>query len=312
MRAARSLRQQYSRQQQIAGHQGWRTPQILAWEPWLKTLWDAAVVGAGESRILMNDMQEVELWLQVLVKDEAATQTISVEGLAAQAHQAWQAMHRYRIEPRDLRNDDSIDATAFSRWVTELDKVCRRLQYLPVAQVESALAALVRAGKIPLPETIFLVGFDRTTPSQDFLIAALREAGCRVEMTDIESAGGTPATVPVIAFANTLEEEIESAAQWIRATLLENPNLRIGVITPSLAELRERIDTMFRRTLAPSSMDIHVANARLPYEFSLGTPLASHARGAHCHCNSRLARPIVTAGRHFLAVGAWRFRFRAI
>jgi hypothetical protein len=126
VRAARALRQQYSRQQQAAGHQGWRSPQILAWEPWLKTLWDAAVVCGAETRILLNNAQEGELWLQVLEQDEAGTQTISIAGLAGQAQQAWQAMHQYRIELREFRNDDNIDANAFSRWATELEKICRR------------------------------------------------------------------------------------------------------------------------------------------------------------------------------------------
>jgi len=273
VRAARALRQQYSRQQQLAGRQGWRTPRILAWDPWLKTLWDAAVVCGAETRVLLNDTQEIELWLQVLAQDEAARQTISVEGLARQAHQAWQAMHRYRIELRDFRNDDSIDAKAFSRWAAELDTVFRRSQYLSLSQVEIALAALVRTRKLPLPETIFLVGFDRTTPLQDLLISALRELGCQVESTELESSGDAHALASVIAFAGTLEEEIESSAQWIRATLLEDPGLRIGVVTPSLEGVRDRIDATFRRVLAPSSLNIHAANVRLPYEFSLGTPV---------------------------------------
>ena len=86
---------------------------------------------------------------------------------------------------------------------------------------------------------------------------ALRAAGCQVELTELESSSDERASNPVITFARTLEEEIESAAQWIRATLLENPNQRIGVVIPSLGEMRDRLDAVFRRVLAPSSMDIH-------------------------------------------------------
>jgi ATP-dependent helicase/nuclease subunit B len=273
VRAARALRYQYSRQRQVAGHQGWRSPQILAWEPWLKTLWDAAILRGAETRILLNNAQEGELWLQVLAQDEAGTQTISIAGLAQQAQQAWQAMHQYQIELREIRNDDNIDAQAFSRWAVELEKVCRRAQLLSSSQVESELTNLVRAGKLPLPETIFLVGFDRTTPAQNLLIDGLRAAGCRVELTELESSGDDGALSSVVTFARTLEEEIEGAAQWVRATLLENPNQHIGVVMPSLGDMRDRLDAVFRRVLAPSSMEIHAVNARLPYEFSLGTPM---------------------------------------
>ena len=273
VRAARAMRRQYGRQQQVAGHQGWRSPQILAWEPWLKTLWDAAILGGAETRILLNDAQEGELWLQVLAQDEASTQTISIVGLAKQAQQACQAMHQYRIELGAFRNNDNIDAKAFSRWAVELEKVCRRTQLLPFSRVESELANLVRARKVPLPEAIFLIGFDRTTPAQELLLDALREAGCQVEAIELESPGDERVLHSVITFASTLEEEIESGAHWVRATLLENPNQRIGVVMPSLGEIRDRLDAVFRRVLAPSSMNIHIANAQLPYEFSLGTPM---------------------------------------
>jgi ATP-dependent helicase/nuclease subunit B len=273
VRAARGLRQQYNRQQQAAGNQGWRTPQILAWEPWLKTLWDAAILAGTESRILLNEAQEAELWLQVLRQDEAGEQTLSIAGLATQAQQAWHAMHQYRIELRELRNDSSIDAQTFSRWVADLEKVYRRSSLLSLSQVEIALATVARTGNLSLPEAIFLVGFDRTTPSQELLIDALRERGCAVELTELELPGGERAVDPVIAYARTLEEEIASAAQWIRAALLENPRQRIGVVVPSLAETRDRIDAVFRPVLAPSSMDVHASNARLPYAFSLGTPM---------------------------------------
>ncbi len=273
VRAARALRQQYNRQQQAAGHHGWRTPQILAWEPWLKNLWDAAILRGAESRILLNDAQEAELWLQVLQQDEAGAQTMSIAGLASQAQQAWRVMHQYRIELRDVRNDGSIDAQAFSRWVVEMEEICRRSSLLPSSQVELALASAIRTGNLPLPEAFFLVGFDRTTPSQEFLIEALRAQGCQVERVEMEPPPTESSSDPIIVYAHTLDEEIASAGQWIRAALLKNPGERIGVVVPALKEMRDRIDAAFRRVLAPSSMDVHVLSPRLPYEFSLGTPM---------------------------------------
>jgi ATP-dependent helicase/nuclease subunit B len=272
VRAARGLRQQYQRQQQGAGNRGWRTPQILAWEPWLKTLWDAAILCGAESRILLNPAQESELWLQVLQQDEAGQQSMSVGGLATQAQQAWHAMHQYRIELRQVRNDSNIDAQSFSRWAAELEKTCQRSSLLSSSQVEVALATAARAGQLALPGKIFLVGFDRTTPSQELLIDALRGRGCAVELIEFDRIAG-PEIPAVLVYARTEEDEIASAARCIRATLVEDPKLRIGIVLPSLAEMRDRIDVVFRRILAPSSMDIHASNSRLPYEFSLGTPM---------------------------------------
>ena len=274
VRAARSLRRQYNYGQQAAGNKGWRTPQILAWEPWLDTLWDAAILSGAESRVLLTGVQEAELWRQILTRDEAAALTLSIDGLAEQAQRTWQAMQQYRIPLRDVRNEGSIDAQAFSRWVTEMEKVCRRSSFISPSQMEAALASAVGLGKIRLPEEIFLVGFDRTTPSQNLLIDALRTYGCDVQAVELDqTASATAPPAPGIAYALAQEEEIVYAAYWIRHALLEDPSQRIGVIVPEQAEMRDRIDAIFRRILAPSSMDVHASSARLPYEFSLGTPL---------------------------------------
>src|SRR5665213_3265770 len=147
VRAARLLRQQYNRGQQAAGNRGWRTPQILAWEPWLDTLWDAAILCGVESRVLLTGVQEAELWRQILTRDEAAALTLSIEGLAQQAQRTWHAMQQYQIPLRDVRKDGSIDAQAFSRWATEMEKVCKRSSFLSPSGMEAALASAVRSGK---------------------------------------------------------------------------------------------------------------------------------------------------------------------
>ncbi|MGH9617794.1 MAG: PD-(D/E)XK nuclease family protein, partial [Acidobacteriaceae bacterium] len=272
-RAARSLHQRYIQQQRSIGNRGWRTPQILAWEPWLKTMWDAAILSGVELRLLLNATQETELWRQVLARDESAAQTMSIAGLAEQAQQASEAAHRYQVDLHHVNSDGSIDSQAFSRWAAEVEKICRRSSLLPASQAETALARVVQAGKLRLPETIFLVGFDRVTPSQHILVEAIRVRGCDARLVELVPAGSQPSCEPAIVYAHTLDEEIDAAAHWIRTELFENPNQRIGVIVSALGEIRGHIDAAFRRVLAPSTMDVHVSPGRLPYEFSLGTPM---------------------------------------
>ena len=270
-RAARVLRQRYNQMQHLAGNRGWRSPQIFAWEPWLLTLWDVAVLCGVESRILLTAVQEAELWRQVLERDEAAVQTLSLTGLAEKGQRAWEAMQHYRISLKDVRGDGSPDARAFARWATELEKLCGKSSFLSSSAIEATLASAVQSDKLALPKAVFLVGFDRTTPSQKLLIDALHSRSCDVQ--EVELGRSRNAQVPAIVVARTLDEEIETAALWVRDALFENSSLRIGVIVPALTELRDRLDATFRRVLAPSSMDVHVARGRLPYEFSLGAPM---------------------------------------
>lgn len=272
VRAARALRQRYNQWRQTSGNPGWMTPQILAWEPWLGTLWDGLVLSGDETRVLLTEAQELQLWQKVLAQDEAAKQTLSTASLAEQAQRSWKEMHRYKIPLRSVRGDSNRDTQAFYIWATEIEKLCRASSFLSPSLLEAAIAQTIPSNTTSLPEEIFLVGFDRVPPSQTLLIEALDAAGCSVHFVELQHAD-TAAPEHAIVYASTLEEEIASAAWWIRSELLKNPMQRIGVIVPALAAVRDQIDAIFRHLLAPSSLDVLAPRTMLPYEFSLGTPM---------------------------------------
>ncbi len=255
VRAARALRQRYNHLQRAGGNAGWMSPQILAWEPWLEILWDAAVLCGAETRVILTDTQELELWHKVLAQDDDAKNTLSTAALAELAQQAWRQMHQYRVPAASLRRDSSLDVAAFSRWAGELEKICRRFSFLSPALIEAEIAKWISAKEISLPENIFLVGFDRVTPAQIFLIQTLAARGCSAQFVELRMSESAVSNC-AIAYARTTEDEIAATAHWIRDTLLANPGRRIGVIVPELEKMRGPIDATFRRVLAPSSMDV--------------------------------------------------------
>src|SRR6185312_10546780 len=116
------------------------------------------------------------------------------------------------------------------------------------------------------------IGFDRVTPSQALLSDALRKRGCDIRFVELAPPAARAAERAIVC-ARTVDDEIEAAAHWVRRRLLEEPGQQIGVIVPSLETMRSSIDATFRRVLAPSTMDIRARNMKLPYEFSLGTPM---------------------------------------
>jgi ATP-dependent helicase/nuclease subunit B len=269
VRAARALRQRYNGWQHAAGNAGWTTPPIQAWEAWLQNLWNSAVLCGIETRVLLSDVQELELWHKIIARDEAARFTFSVRSLAELAQSAWKEMQRHGIALRSLYGDSSVDVQAFYRWAMEFERLCRASSFLSASRLETAAVEWLSTDKIALPEQIFLLGFDRVTPAQAALIRALVANSCAVHQIALRP-GGT-AGDPVLVYTCTQQEEIAAAAHWIRNRLIANPSQRIGVIVPALAEVRDTIDTIFRHILAPSSMDIRATQAALPYEFSLGT-----------------------------------------
>lgn len=272
VRAARALQHHYDQWQHSSGNAGWKTPKILAWEPWLGTLWNAAILTGAETRVLLTEVQELELWQKVLAADDAAMRTFSTSTLAELAQHAWNQMHQYGISPALLRGDSSLDTKAFYRWAAEFEKTCRKSSLLSPSLLEAAIAQWISSSKTSLPEQLFLLGFDRVTPSQTLLINALTARGCSMQFVELQPTELVSSSRAIV-YARTLEEEIASAAHWARNTLLENPTQRIGIIVPALEELRGQIDATFRRILAPSSMDIRAQHVLLPYEFSLGSPM---------------------------------------
>ena len=273
LRAARSWRARYNETRKNTSCAGWVSPRILAWEPWLRSLWTAAVLAGAETRLLLSPAQEAQIWQKIVGQDETAQQTLSIAALAELAQQAFGQMANYKISLPQLRGDTSRDTQAFHAWTSTLLAECRRLSCIPAATLESELIKAIESGGIELPEEVFLVGFDRITPAQQLLIAAMQGRACSVGAVEVRNAI-SPAGAPPIVCARTLDEEIHCAAHWIRRELLARPEQRIGVLVPSSPEIRDKIDSTFRAILAPSRMNIHAPQSPLPYEFSLGTPMA--------------------------------------
>lgn len=272
VRAARALRTRYDQLQRKRDRTGWIAPRILAWEPWLHTLWNAAVLSGTENRVLLSPLQETTLWQYVLEQDETARQTLSYLGLAELAQQSYRALNLYGLSLRELRGSNDKDCAAFLSWADAFEARCRKSSFVTASQMESALAKLADKGFLTFPQEMYLFGFDRTHPSQTLLIEAMSRRNCTIHKLQLQSELAQRSQQTIVV-ARTLDEEIDLAAQWIRQKLLSSPHLRIGLIIPASGEIRNHIDARFRAVLAPSTMDVRVRNAPLPYEFSLGTPM---------------------------------------
>jgi probable DNA repair protein len=271
-RAARTLRQRYHHMQQAGGHAGWQTPPILAWSTWLNALWEAALLQGKIHHLLLTEFQELEQWRTVLSRDKTAQQTLSSDALAALAQKSFQQMQQYRIPLQRLRGDNTLDTASFFQWATQFQKLCRDNSYLSASQLEEALTKYISEEEISLPQKIFLVGFDRVPPTQSLLLDALRQRDCRVEVVELVPAQSVEIKKE-IRCASTAEQEIKAVALWARDRLMQQPNQQIGIVVPTLDTVRAPMESIFRRILAPSSMDVRSPSEDLPYEFSLGTPM---------------------------------------
>ena len=271
-RTARALHLRFAEEQRAQGHTVWPTPAIVDWDSWLRGLWRDHAFATPDSPTLLTPLQERVLWKRAQREDAALV--ISPDSMATLAMDAWSLLSAYKAHSTRRSAWDQADAERFRHWAAAFDQLCSRHGWLSASQLESALLPhLVDPAHIALPPEILLVGFDRLTPAQTDLLDAVRSRGVAISKVEPEPAS-VPAEGQRWIAATDLRQEIEACAAWARGILLENPAARIGVVVPSISAARGAIDRAFRRILEPVSQDIRQPAARLPWEFSLGQPLA--------------------------------------
>jgi ATP-dependent helicase/nuclease subunit B len=264
-RAARALQQRYAEAQRAAGRTVWPSAPIADWDSWLRGLWRDHAFADPDAPLLLTPLQEQALWTRVQRED--AERVVSASAMAALAMEAWSLLSNYNAHGARSEFREKADAESFRRWAAAFERECERNRWISFSQIAPLLAA--DAG-LAFPSTLCLIGFDRLTPGQRDLIAALESRGIVVEQQALPAATSRRAWVR----ASDPQAEIGACAAWARERLMENPGTRIGIVVPGVDALRGPIDRIFRRVLAPASENILGAAVELPWEFSLGQPLA--------------------------------------
>jgi len=276
-RAARALLLAFAEAKRAAGQTIWPSPAIRDWDSWLRDLWRDHAFATPSAPILLTSLQERTLWTRIQRADAAPV--VSAESLALLTMDAWSLLSAYNAHAARRQSwsaiDDPTDTERFRTWAADFQRECMRHAWLSASQLESTLTPLVASGaSLNLPPEILTVGFDRTTPAQRDLLAALENRGLIVNDLRPEPSFPPDQAHRSWIAANHLRDEIAACAAWARDLLLQNPTARIGVIVPAIATARGEIDRTFRRVLMPASENILAPSPLLPWEFSLGQPLA--------------------------------------
>ena len=271
-RAARTLRRSFDRRNRELGLTDWQPVAVIAWESWMAALWHRLLVEGHATQLLLNRSQEHAVWRTVLEADDELASLKTVDSLAEIASEAWRLASSYGAQRR-LRGitPGSSDTRSFQRWAMMFERLCRTENLVSLPQLEELLRGFVESKALAVPVGgVVLVGFDAMTPAQMGLVEALRSARAEVSELRLEA----PPETLLLTAANDEQEELSTAALWIRRFLEQQPEGRVAVIVPNLAMERAEIDRVFRETLAPELQDIRAGNEGAPYEFSVGKPLA--------------------------------------
>ncbi len=282
-RAARTLRRGYDELLRSEGDGRWESAPVMSWSAWTVSMWRRMVLDGRARSMLLNPFQEHAVWRGVLAGDEDAGGLRGVDGLAKMAAESWARLCAYaepvaRRGPRTrgmaarLRDENgSRDTAAFSRWAARFEERCAAEQMLTMPELDGLLGEAVRGGQLrPEASEILLVGFDRLTPAQERLRAAMGGAGVSVSSLEVSAAP----TRSLLSPAEDEAEELRACARWTAGWLHREPHAHIAVIVPDLAGERAGLERVFREVLAPEIESIEANEGDVPYEFSLGRPLA--------------------------------------
>ena len=254
-----------------AGQSVWRTRQALTVGQWLATLADEALLsGIADLPSALDPFAERLLWEKVIAGSlTEAAPLFDIQGMAASAAEAQALARIWNIRPGGAQLSD--EAKLFLGWQAEFEKRCRAGGWLDQASLHRQLVDLIAAGHFALPATVSFAGFDRLTPLEQGLIAALTARGVAVEQ--LAQRAVESSARHVLACADS-EAECAVVAAWAKAHLAANPAARLGIVAPDLAGVRDRLEFRLDDALHPALIRPEMAEVARCFNFSLGRSLA--------------------------------------
>lgn len=299
-RLARHLHERAADAALAAGHRAWERPDILPVGAfWRRLASELLTEGGGLAERRLLSRQAVLCRFEALVAESFAEQPLlQTAGAARTALDAWLLCRAFRVDVAALADDPLEETRLLVAWGRRLEKECADAGWLPdYALPEAVLAVLEQSAEARalLPRSIQLAGFMEITPEDQARWNALRALGVTVESL----AHTAHETAPRCVVSHDARAENAAVAAWARAQLAVNPRARIGIIVPDLAARRAALKRELTEALAPHAL-ASFDDAVLPFNFSLGEPLAARTLVADALALLSLANPrieFVTAAR---------------
>jgi len=274
LRLAQALAREFDAAQAAQGRSAWESADILPYAAFVGRCYEDALysgIGSGLP-ILLTPAQEHALWEDIIRRSEAGDALLAIPETAALAADAWKSAHAWRLLDSLRSGELNEDASAFRDWCATYSLRCERERHTDAALLPDLIAAQLSGAALRQPKWLALYGFDIMTPQQRALFDALRAAGTEVV---VSAQQRREASVLRLACVDA-REEIGRAAAWARARLEADPQARIGIVVPDLAQQRKALVRTFRTVMAPASILPGAKEAPLPFNVSLGVALTTY------------------------------------
>ena len=260
-RAARAIQADFHRRRRAEALSAWQAPKVVDWNTFARSEWEERNT---DGRLVLNLAQELSVWSGIIESGQELPTTLppSIRRLAMMAMEAHDLICSYapRLLEEAARTAWDRDAGAFSGWLAEFDRKCRKNGFVSQSRVALDLIHMLHGDKASRP-SLRLAGFDRILPVQRELLDRWGE--WKLQETETARADIQFHSLP------DSQTELESCAWRCHRQIEANPGVRLLVITQDQAQRRGEIERAFLRFSTPGESP--------RFEFSLGIPLAQIA-----------------------------------
>ncbi len=246
--------------------------ELFTFFSWIKNCYldcqDHAV--PGFERRLISPFEEQALWRQVAEEITSNKPLVNTEQLQKMLKQTADNVLLFQVPLAQLEQSRSEEAALFiqcyKQFVAKLDE----------HELEAPLPSMSRLIQHfekfpPNINAIYLYGFAEVPPLFNRLCGQATNALALVR-------GDEPAEKLNCIQFNSIDEEIESAAHWVKQTLTQDPNQQIAVVVPQLTQLRSIIERQFLKVLEPKRY-LNASSCVIPslFDISAGQSLSATA-----------------------------------
>jgi exodeoxyribonuclease-5 len=263
------------------GLEVWPTRRALTVGQWLGSLADEALLGGiADLPVALDPFAERLLWEKIIAASLTEVAPLfDIQGMAASAAEAHALSRLWNIRPGGAQLAD--ETRLFAGWQLEFDKRCRAAGWSDTISLQRQLIGLIAAGHFALPDAVSFAGFDRFTPLEQALMAALAGRGVNVENEAKNTVDRAPQEAPLGCNSRhqalpcpDVAAECTAIAAWAKAHLATDPACRLGIVAPDLASVRDRLEFALDDALHPALIRPDAAESPRCFNFSLGRGLA--------------------------------------
>ncbi|MGH8708384.1 MAG: hypothetical protein ACREVD_10045, partial [Burkholderiales bacterium] len=272
-RLAQELAREFDAAQAARNLPVWETADILPFGAFVERLYEDALYSdlAARLPLLLTGAQAHALWEAAIRASRWGEALLAVPQAAADAARAWELAHAWRLDGALGSYPGNDDAKAFAEWAREVARRCDKEGNTDAARLPEVVAPLLGEQALRKPKLLVAYAFDVVTPQEQDFFDACEKQGIEVRSCAPRRKDGKAARRVFPA----ARDELEAAAAWARARL-EAGAKRIGVVVPELSLRRREVLRVFSRVMRPDH-NLPGREARtLPFNVSLGAPLADY------------------------------------